>query len=297
MARITCGVGVPHTPNFPAVVARLGPSCEVARYFDAAKSALDNCGVEIAIIFTTDHLNTFFYDNYPIFAVGVDDRTSGPNDLNAITHTPTAGGENREGGSQGYEFPIYDIASDPGFSAHLRNAAVHSDYDVSLVQNYEVDHSVIVPLHFLTPAMNIPVIPVFVNGHLSPLPSARRCFELGKVIRRAIETWPHDIRVGLIGSGSFSLEVFGPRIKPGDFVFGVPDPDWAARVEALLLAGEVEQLVEEATPERLANAGNVAGELLNWIVMLGALSAPKAEWIHSQSEFGHAFAYFREAQE
>ena len=109
-----------------------------------------------------------------------------------------------------------------------------------------------------------------------------------------MDAWSEDVRVGLIASGSFSAEIFGPRISPGDAVFGVPDPQWTDRVCALLLAGDLDQLVAEADPERIAGAGNVAGEILNWIVMLGALSRPRADWVRSQPEFGHAFAYFPE---
>ena len=73
--------------------------------------------------------------------------------------------------------------------------------------------------------MQIPVIPMFVSGHLAPLPPARRCFALGTAVKRAIESFPESLRVAVLGSGSFLLEVLGPRIAPGKSD-GVPDPAW-----------------------------------------------------------------------
>ena len=64
---------------------------------------------------------------------------------------------------------------------------------------------------------------------MPPLPPAQRCYALGQAVARAIESWPAQMRVVVMGSGSFSLEVGGPRMAPGRSD-GVPDPDWCARV-------------------------------------------------------------------
>jgi gallate dioxygenase len=141
----------------------------------------------------------------------------------------------------------------------------------------------------MTPAMRIPVIPIFVSGHIPPLPSARRCYELGRTVKRAIESWPEPLRVVVMGSGSFSLEVFGPRIAPGRSD-GVPDPDWARRICALLEQGAVTTLLEEATQEQMLGAGNVGGELLDWIAMLGAVGEARPKFVTPQMEQGHAYA-------
>jgi aromatic ring-opening dioxygenase catalytic subunit (LigB family) len=185
--------------------------------------------------------------------------------------------------------PIYTIKSRADVAAHLRRAAIEAGFDLALAQEFTVDHSVVVPLHFMTPAMRIPVIPIFVSGHVPPLPSARRCFELGRTVKRAIESWPEPLRVVVMGSGSFSLEVFGPRIAPGRSD-GVPDPDWARRVCALLDQGAVTTLLEEATQEQMLRAGNVGGELLDWIAMLGAVGETRPKFVTPQMEQGHAYA-------
>ena len=147
----------------------------------------------------------------------------------------------------------------------------------------------VVPLHFMTPSMHVPVIPVFVSGHVPPLPSARRCYELGRTIERALSSWPERLRVVIVGSGSFSLEVFGPRIAPGKSD-GVPDPAWARRVCGLIEQGSTETLIGEATQDQLLRAGNVGGELLDWIAMLGAVGARRPKFLTPQMEQGHAYA-------
>ena len=270
MAQIVGALGVPHTPLYPALVEREGPQCETARYFAAVTSELEAMRPDLIVMFDTDHLNTFFLDNLPVFAIGVTETFKGPND------EPRA-------------VPIYTIKSRADVAAHLRRVAIEAGFDLALAQEFTVDHSVVVPLHFMTPGMRIPVIPIFVSGHVPPLPSARRCYELGRTVTRAIESWPEPLRVVVMGSGSFSLEVFGPRIAPGRSD-GVPDPDWARRICALLEQGAVSKLLEEATQEQMLRAGNVGGELLDWIAMLGAVGETRPRFVTPQTEQGHAYA-------
>jgi gallate dioxygenase len=273
VAEIVGALGVPHTPFFPSLVEREGPQCETARYFAALTSELEAMRPDLIVMFDTDHLNTFFLDNLPVFAIGVTDAFKGPND-------------------EPRSVPIYTIKSRADVAGHLRQAAMEAGFDLALAQEFTVDHSVVVPLHFMTPAMRIPVIPIFVSGHLPPLPSARRCYELGVAIKRAIESWREPLRVVVIGSGSFSLEVFGPRIAPGKSD-GVPDPAWAKRVCGLLEKGAMATLLNEATEEQLLRAGNVGGELLDWIAMLGAVGEKRPKFVTPQMEQGHAYAAWR----
>ncbi len=275
MAEIVGALGVPHTPFFPFFVERDGPECETARYFDTLRKALLAMKPDVLVIFDTDHLNTFFFDNLPIFAMGVTDSFTGACDEVRAT-------------------PPYTVKSLPDFAAHLHKACVGAGYDVSVTQKFAVDHSIIVPLHFLTPDMRIPVIPIFISGHVPPLPSAARCYEFGRSLREAIRNFPRPLRVVTMGSGSISLEVWGPRLRIGSGD-GVPDPDWVTRVCGLLETGDVDPLIAEATPEKFQAAGNVAGELLNWIAMLGTVGAKAAQSVTPQMANGHAYAVWRES--
>jgi gallate dioxygenase len=273
MARIVAGIGVPHTPTFPSNVAVGDATDETSRYFQQVADQLDEVEADVLLMFDSDHLNTFFLDNLPTLSIGVAAGTSGPND-----------------GTPGLAPVNLDVPE--SLAEHVRNACIESDFDVALTEDFTVDHSVLVPLHYLRPHADIPLLPVFINGLVPPLPSSARCWQLGLAVRDAIHSWPDDLRVAVLASGSFSLDVGGPPINPGS-VFGVPDPVWAERVHDHLAVGDTESLVHEATRAQLAAAGNVGGELLNWIAMAATIDAGKPTTLALQPRFGHGYGFWR----
>jgi aromatic ring-opening dioxygenase catalytic subunit (LigB family) len=273
MARIVGAYGVPHTPAFPALVARDGPDCEIARLYARVRQELVEARVDVVVLLDSDHLNTFFFDNLPTFAVGVADSFHGPND-------GTDGLTQRR------------VPADRELAARLHAGMVDSGFDPAQMRRFTVDHSIIVPVHFLTPELDIPVIPIYINGLVAPLPSAQRCVQLGRLLAELVADWPDELRVGVVASGSFSLEVGGPRIAAGRN-WGVPAPDWAARVVEHVREGEIDALVHAATPKQLHLAGNVGGELLNWLTLLGAVEGRRPVFCEPQEEFGHAYAAWR----
>src|SRR6266705_3255797 len=80
MAEIVGALGVPHTPFYPSLVEREGPQCPTAQLFAAMTTEIEAMRADLIVMFDTDHLNTFFLDNLPVFAVGVADTFRGPND-------------------------------------------------------------------------------------------------------------------------------------------------------------------------------------------------------------------------
>ncbi|MGE0629351.1 MAG: extradiol ring-cleavage dioxygenase [Hyphomicrobiaceae bacterium] len=272
MAEIVATFGVPHTPMFPALVARDGPQCETAKLYAEVTRHLEAVQPDVLVVFDSDHLNTFFLDNLPTFAVGIADTVVGPNDHTAM--------------------PTYTVPVQADFGTHLRAHGIGAGFDLSLAQDFTIDHSLLVPLHFLTPHMRIPIVPVFVNGLAPPLPLSKRCHALGRMVRDAVAAWPGHLRVAIVASGSFSLEVGGPRARPGTRS-GTPDPGWAKRVKDHMDAGRVNDLLNEATSDRMLAAGNVGGELLNWIAMLGAIGDRKPRFLEPQASHGHAYGAWR----
>ena len=272
MAKIVAAFGVPHTPNFPAVVAKQGPDCRTARLYAEVAKHLHAARPDVLVIYTDDHFNTFFLDNFPTFAIGIAEETCGPNDQTAM--------------------PSYRVAVHGSLAGHLRASAIAGGFDLSLAQDFDLDHSIMVPLHFLTPDMAVPIVPFFINALAPPLPTSQRCYALGKAVGAAIADWPEDARVAVIGSGSFSLEIGGPKIPPGERA-GVPDPEWAERVQDHLEHARIGELVGEATAARMARAGNIGGELLDWIAMLGAVGSRKPAFIAPEDGHGHAYAAWR----
>ncbi len=189
--------------------------------------------------------------------------------------------------------PVYKIPSAIDLAAHIRQVSVDAGFDVALTQHYSVDHSIAVPLHFLTPEMHVPVVPFFISGHLPPLPSAQRCYALGPGGR------PRPSHHGRRRCASSSWAAAAspskspaPAWRPGR-TDGVPDPDWALRVIKHLEEQQIEKLIGEATEYQLLKAGNVGGELLNWIAMLGAIGNHKPNYIAPQMQNGHAYGVWR----
>jgi protocatechuate 4,5-dioxygenase beta chain len=272
MAEIVAGIGVPHAPSSPAVVAKQGPDGTLARHYADVARHLADIAPDVLVVFSNDHFNTFFLDNFPTFAIGAAETTSGPND-----QTP---------------MPRYELAVHAALARHLRARGIEDGFDLAIAEEFGLDHSFMVPMHFLNTETKIPIVPIWVNGFLPPLPSAPRCYALGRSLRAAVESWPEDLRVVPIGSGSFSLEIGGPKIDPGARN-GVPDPGWAERVLDLLADGSFGRLIDEATPARLAQAGNASGEVLNWIAMLGMIADGKPRYIEPQLDHGDGFAVWR----
>lgn len=274
MSTFVGAFGVPHVPMFADMVKREGAASETALLFACVREAMDRARPDVLVMFDTDHLNTFFFDCLPTLAIGVADSFRGPND----------------------EPPALDVQlvpSDPALARHIHAACIIGGYDLASTESFDVDHSVMMPLHFLTPRFDVPVVPIFINGHVPPLPSARRVFEFGRQVRRAISAFPGACRVAVVASGSFSLEVLGPRVAPGRNN-GVPDPGWAEHANASFRDGSIASLIAEATEERMMQAGNVGGELLNWIAMAGAGAGRPADWIAAQPQFGHSYAVWEE---
>jgi len=263
-------LGIPHNPFTALAIARGdGAVDESRRLYGELEARLEAMRADTLIVFTTDHYNLFFELSVPIFAIGVAEATSGPSDYEML--------------------PQFRLAVDGELAAELQAAVVADGFDVGRSQEFQLDHTILAPLGVIRPAMDMAVVPLWISSSMRPIPSAARCLALGAAVGRAVRASALERRVVVAGSGAFSFEVGGPRMSEASHV-GVPAPAWALRVTELLAAGDVATVVAEATPERLAAAGNAAGEILNWIAMLGAFAARPASFIAAQGDEGHAYA-------
>jgi aromatic ring-opening dioxygenase catalytic subunit (LigB family) len=272
MAQLVAAVGVPHSPHYPSAIPKDGPQ-DTARLYREVKAELDAARAEAIVVIANDHFNTFFLNNFPTFAIGVADASSGPNDQTKMPH--------------------YDFKVRASLAAHVLKVAMEEGFDFSVTQEFGVDHAMLVPLHYLTDGVKAPVVPIWVNTFAKPLPTARRCYALGKMIAGAIRSLPEKTRVAVIATGSFSLEIGGPKIDPGKRN-AVPDIAWSKHIHRRMARAEIDELVAEATPERMWKAGNIGGELLNWIVLLGMVGKDKPRYLADHDEKdGHAYAVWR----
>ncbi len=255
MAEIIGGISVPHLPFTPMRIEN-DPDSWVAGEYRRMAGEFAQLAPDVIVAFSPDHLASFFFDNLPTFAVAIVDQFTGATD--------------------GY--PKVDsnrtVPSHRKLGAAIHLHALRSDFDVSRVEHLEADHSVIVPLQLLNVDPGLPVVPLVVNALCPPL--------------------PEPLRVLVLADGGINQEVGGPRSEPGR-ADGAPDPDWLDHVTARLRAGEVDELVAEATPERISHAGNAAGELLTVLAMLGARGGGAADRFEPEHENGIAFGLWKGA--
>jgi aromatic ring-opening dioxygenase catalytic subunit (LigB family) len=270
MAEIVFAGGVPHNPFFPPMIEAGGAFAdELRRLYGAVGQRLLDSRPDVIVVFTTDHYNAFFEVSVPIFSICTADSAPGPCDYPNLRQ--------------------YEVAVDAPLARALQRHLVESDFDVGASQEVALDHTITAPLSLMVPDIDIPLLPFFVSTSMRPIPSARRCRALGAAISAGLAAHGGERRVALLASGGFSFDVGGPRISEDSHV-GVPDPGWLEHVVARLRAGEVDALVPEITPEQLIRAGNAAGEILNWIVVLGTFEPRPADFIEPQRDQGHAFA-------
>jgi hypothetical protein len=274
MAEFVGAFGVPHMPNTPLAV-RTNPGGELAQLFGAVRGHVDAVNPDALVIFDTDHFATWYYQKLPVFAIGVAPETSGPgtDDWPGLT-----------------SFEGIPVSEELG--RHLYLCGLDNGFDLTLSEEFGVDHSITVPLEMLNPAMERPIVPFWINGIAPPLPLARRVFAAGQMVRAAIDALPGHARVGIIASGAISGDIGGPHALPGG-PGGPPDAAWIQFAVECMRHGTIDDLLNAATRERLRQAGNVAGEVLNWIALLGAVGDRTPRHIEPHMTGGNAFAAWR----
>ena len=263
MAKIVTAFGTPHTPFLPEQVANAPGQLRPEAMMHEVRQHLEKAEPDVIIVFTSDHFVNFFYDHFPAFCVGIVDEAE---------TTPETG----------CNMPHYHLRCHKPMATALHRAALKANFDLSTSQEVHLEHTIMVPLHFITPEMGIPIVPIYNGGLAPPAPSARRCFALGRMVRRFVDDWPGNERVALMASGSVSLEVGGPRTTTWF------DEPWVETVKGLMRNGNYQGVARRATTERMLAAGNVAHELLNWNVVFGAVNGAKPDYL--DSERGSVFA-------
>jgi aromatic ring-opening dioxygenase catalytic subunit (LigB family) len=247
---ITFAAAVSHVPGMTAwaEAAPVAQKDRVYGAFDLLRRELDASGTETLIMLTSEHWANFFLDHIGAFCIGRADSYSGPIE-------PWLKVERCE------------IKGDPDLARELIEAAYDSGIEPGFAHELEFDHGTMVPLHFLAPRMDRPVVPVMFNTLAAPQPNAARCLELGRVIGRVAAQ--SKKRIGLIATGGLSHD-------PGEKNHGRIDQDFDQRFLATMAAGDADRL-SRYTRADFAAAGAGAFELLSWVALAGALGGGKGE--------------------
>ena len=216
--------------------------------FDRLRRELDASATDTLIVLTSEHWANFFLDHIGAFCVGRAEAYRGPIE-------PWLGISKSE------------IKGDPELATELLEASYDSGIEPSFAYELEFDHGTMVPLHFLAPRMDRPVVPILFNTLAVPQPSARRCLELGRVVGRVAAR--SQKRIGLIATGGLSHD-------PGERNHGIINSQFDHAFMTAMADGDAERL-GRTTRAELAAAGAGAFELLSWIALAGALGGRKGE--------------------
>ena len=259
-SRIVAGIGLSHVPSVGPVVDRKRESDPAWKpLFDAyvpVRAWLEKLKPDVAIVVYNDHVAEFTFDKYPTFALGAADRY-------AIA-------------DEGFGTrPLPEVPGDADLSIHLCEALIQAEFDLTVCQEMAVEHGFLVPMNLCFPhtAAGWPVksVPLQVNVIQHPLPTARRCFKLGQALRRAVESYPAELRIVILGTGGMSHQLQGRRFGYMNEKFDHWFMDELERDPASLAEISHQTIMEEAGAE--------AVELIMWLTMRGAV-APSAKRVH-----------------
>jgi len=257
MATIIGGIGTTHVPSIGKAIAEKRNNepywKPFFRGFDYVHYWLAREKPDTVVVFYNDHGLNFFLDKLPTFAVG-------------------AASEYRNE-DEGWGIPVSrSIAGDPALSWHLINALVADEFDITICQEMLIDHAVTIPMALMWPGQKwqgIKIVPVSINTVQHPLPSLKRCFNLGRSIGRALASYPENRRVLVVGTGGLSHQLDGKRAGFINREFDRFCMDKLAREPDLLTRYSVHDFIEEAGAQGI--------EFLNWMAMRGALNVHVAE--------------------
>ena len=251
MAQLVEIIGVTHNPILGRMLATQRDDPVVVQIGDdyaLMRQRLAESRPDVLVVIASDHLNQWFMDNMPAFLVGKAPRAKGP-----FPH------EQKVFGLPPYEAPV-NVELARWFVAEGFDRGV----DFAFSDEFTIDHAFTVPLTFVRPEGDIPIVPVWTNVMAAPLPPASRFFAVGEALRALIEAAPFDLRVAVVTSGHLSIEVGGPKL-----ITGPPDEAFDRRMMELIDKGDARQVVREATIDRMMAAGNVTPGFLNYVLLLG----------------------------
>jgi protocatechuate 4,5-dioxygenase beta chain len=256
MAEIVTIIGITHNPFMPRLFKQTNrpPGCDkVIERIERMRKKLADANPDVLIAIGNDHLHQFFMDNMPAFMIGKMDQYDG-----------TFYDEIREFG-----LPTCKLPGDVEASDAVMEGAFDRGVDFAYSNELTIDHSIVVPMLFVRPEMDIPIVPILTNCIAPPMPRPKRFFEVGRAIRAAIECLPTKKRIGVLVSGHLSLEVGGPK----QFERKLQDPEFDAAAVGWIRNGDIQAAAEFCTPGRMLKAGNMTTGYLNFLMMMGVANS------------------------
>jgi len=253
LARIIGGIASSHTPTIGFALDRHKQDDPAwAPIFEGYRPVQDWLAEkkpDVLFIIYNDHVTSFFFDHYSHFTLGIGE-----------SYAPADEG----GGPR----PLPPVKGHTGLAHHVASALVADEFDMSFFQDRPMDHGFFSPLSMLwphDPDWPGAVVPLQVGVLQFPIPSALRCYKLGQSLRRAIESYPEDLSVVVVGTGGLSHQVHGERA-------GFNNTPWDMQFLELVEKDPV-RLTQLTIADYATLGGFESAEVIMWLVMRGALSA------------------------
>jgi aromatic ring-opening dioxygenase catalytic subunit (LigB family) len=146
----------------------------------------------------------------------------------------------------------------------ILKAGIEKGIDFSYGEHVELQHTQVVPLYFLLPEPKIPILPIYVNTWVDPVPTPRRCYQVGELIREVADKQKE--RIAILATGGLSHFPGSPRI-------GEIDTEFDHKLLEIMREGKGRALADYSL-DQLLQAGD--SEFLNWMVVLGTVGNTKA---------------------
>lgn len=251
MAKISASL---YTSHVPAIGAAIDNGKTQDEYWKPLFTGYEYCkewaaeqAPDVVILVYNDHASAFDSNLVPTFALGT--------------------GEEFQPADEGWgPRPVPPVQGHPQLASHIAQSVIQDEFDLTIVNTMDVDHGLTVPLSLVfgqPEAWPCKVIPLAVNVVLYPPPSGKRCYALGKALRRAVDSFDEDLNVQIWGTGGMSHQLQGPRagLINKDF-----DLDFLERMVV-----DPEGLSEKPHIEYVRLAGSEGIELVMWFVARGAM--------------------------
>jgi len=253
MATIIGAIATSHTPTIGFAFDKQQQNDPVWQpifeAFEPVRGWIRERQPDVVFVIYNDHITSFFFDHYSAFALGIGDSY------------PVA---DEGGGAR----KLPPLLGHTGLARHIGQSLVSEEFDMSFFQDKALDHGCFSPMSMLCPhepTWPVKIVPLQVGVLQFPVPSARRCYKLGQALRRAIESYPEDLKVAIVATGGLSHQVHGERA-------GFNNPTWDARFLDLI-EKDPERLADMTQAEYAELGGLEGAEIIMWLVMRGALSA------------------------
>jgi Catalytic LigB subunit of aromatic ring-opening dioxygenase len=252
MATILGGIGTSHVPTIGVAWDRKKQNdpdwAPLFKGYEPVAQWLAQKAPDVLVFFYNDHATTFFFDHYPTFALGV--------------------GETYAIADEGLgPRAIPPLKGHAALSRHLAESLIEDEFDIATWQDLPIDHGCHSPLTmFWPPQPDWPgrIVPIEINVLQHPIPTPMRCFKLGQAVRRAVLSYPEDLKVVIVGTGGLSHQMNGERA-------GFNNEEWDLKFLDLI-ERDPRALTAMRHADYIRLGGTEGAEVIMWLAMRGALS-------------------------